>query len=153
MGASAEVVAVGVVVLLLVLLVGDPALAPLVAGVELELDELPFELPVELVELPFELVGDGLCDELAGVLEGLVQVASGSTYCWLPAEGAQPLWASAAELMLSPSASDTRMPMTIWEDRVMRRYSSNAAKRTRPRRLGPRLATTAWGPPNPAALQ
>jgi hypothetical protein len=133
--ASPEVVevVVGVVLLaslgllgLLVLLVGDAALGPLGAGVEGELGELPVEL-VEplfepLFEPPFELVGDGLCDELVGRLEGVVHVASGSTYCWLPAEGGHPLWASAAELVVSPNANETRRPMTSRDTRVTTAY-------------------------------
>jgi hypothetical protein len=106
---------------LLVLLVGDAAVGPLGAGVEGELGELPVEL-VELFEPPFELVGDGLCDGLVGWLEGVVHVASGSTYCWLPAEGGHPLWASAAELMVSPNANDTRRPMTSRDTRVTTAY-------------------------------
>lgn len=127
LAASPEVVEVvaGVVLLaslgllvLLVLLVGDAAVGPLGAGVEGELGELPFEL----FEPPFELVGDGLCDGLVGWLEGVVHVASGSTYCWLPAEGGHPLWASAAELMVSPNANDTRRPMTSRDTRVTTAY-------------------------------
>jgi hypothetical protein len=127
LAASPEVVGVvaGVVLLaslgllvLLVLLVGDAAVEPLGAGVEGELGELP----VELFDPPFELVGDGLCDGLVGWLEGVVHVASGSTYCWLPAEGGHPLWASAAELMVSPNANDTRRPMTSRDTRVTTAY-------------------------------
>lgn len=151
MPASAEVVEVvlGVVLVvllvllgLLVLLVFDPV--PLAAGVGVELGELAFELPVEPVELLFEPVDGELEDGLAGWPEGLVQVASGSTYCWLPADGEHPLCASAAELMVSPSASDTRMPRTIWNKRLTPRIQAM---------LENKRVVTACDPSNVAALQ
>jgi hypothetical protein len=121
LGASAEVVEVvlgGVLLVLLGLLVDEALLVALVAGVELELDELAPELVELALELLLELVDEGLDDELVDWPEGLVQLASGSTYCWLPADGVHPLWASAAELIVRPSASDRRMPRTTWDKRV-----------------------------------
>ena len=128
---SAEVVEVVLGVALLVAVVAGAVLVPLGAvlvplGAELEVDELPDEVPVELVELLFELAGDEFDEELGGGLEGFVQVASGSTYCWLPADGVH---ASAAELVVSPSASATRMPMTIWEERLTARIQAMLEKK------------------------
>ena len=120
---SAEALEVVLGVVLLVALVDGAVLAPLADGVELGPDALavglPVEPPVELpVELLFELGGDGLCDGLDGWLEGFVHVANGSTYCWLPADGEHPLWASAAELIVSPSAREARKMMKIRNKRV-----------------------------------
>jgi hypothetical protein len=140
-----------------VALVDCAALAPVAAGGELGLDalvdalpdEFPVEVPVEFpVELLFEplggLVGDGLWEELVGWLEGLVQVASGSTYCWLPADGEHPPWASAPELSVSPSASEARTLMTIRDRRVTGAIEAM---------LKNERAVTVSRPPDPAGLQ
>jgi hypothetical protein len=159
---SAEAVEVVLGVALLAALVDGAAPGPLAAGVEFELgalpeplpelpvelpvellDELPVEPPVELDELLFELGGDGLCEELVGWL-GFVQVASGSTYCWLPADGVHPPWASAAELIVSPSASEARMLIRIRNRRVTGAIEAM---------LKNERAATARRPPNPAGLQ
>jgi hypothetical protein len=150
---SAGVVEVVLGAAVLVVLVDCAALAPVAAGGVLGLDALPVEFPVELpVELLFEplgglvgeLVGEGLCEELVGWLEGLVQVASGSTYCWLPADGEHPPWASAAELIVSPSASEARTLMRIRDRRVTGAIEAM---------LKSERAVTVSGPPDPAGLQ